>query len=127
MGLSIESAEYLDITSGGVSVNCTVEVGKLILDRILSATPLEDLQFKAPPISEDEPIFTYLDTLDISALLAKEEMLQLTTLGVGSENKIADLAPFPLSIEEDCFNDNIGNSSNTPAYDLKGLKFEPAG
>jgi hypothetical protein len=127
MGLGIESAEYLDITSGGVSVNCTVEVGKLILDRILSATPLEDLQFKAPPISEDEPIFTYLDTLDTSALLAKEEMLHLTTLGVGSENKIADLAPFPLSIEEDCFNDNIGNSSNTPAYDLKGLKFEPAG
>jgi hypothetical protein len=32
-----------------------------------------------------------------------------------------------LSIEEDCFNDDIGNSSKAPTYDLKGLKFEPAG
>jgi hypothetical protein len=32
-----------------------------------------------------------------------------------------------LSIEEDCFDDDIGNSSKAPACDLKGLKFEPAG
>jgi hypothetical protein len=32
-----------------------------------------------------------------------------------------------LSIEEDYFNNNIGNSSKTPTYDLKGLKFEPIG
>jgi hypothetical protein len=32
-----------------------------------------------------------------------------------------------LSIEEDCFNNDIGNSSKAPACDLKGLKFEPAG
>jgi hypothetical protein len=31
--------------------------------------------------------------------------------------------PFPLSIEEDCFDDDIGNSSKAPACDLKGLKF----
>jgi hypothetical protein len=96
----------------------------LVLDRILSATPLEDLQFKAPLISKDEPIITYLD---ISALPAKEELLQLTTPGIGSENKIEDPTPFPLSIEEDCFDDDIGNSSKAPAYDLKGLKFELAG
>jgi hypothetical protein len=32
-----------------------------------------------------------------------------------------------LSIEEDCFDNDIGNSSKAPAGDLKGLKFEPAG
>jgi hypothetical protein len=61
-GLGLESVEYLDMTSGGVFVHCTVEEGKLILDRIISVTPLEDLQFKAPLISEGEPLITYLDT-----------------------------------------------------------------
>jgi hypothetical protein len=70
-GLGIESTEYLDMTFGGVFVHCRVEEGQLILDRILLVTPLEDLQFKAPLISEDEPIITYLYTSDISALLAK--------------------------------------------------------
>jgi hypothetical protein len=97
------------MSSGGVFVHCTVEEGKLILDRIVSVTPLEDLQFKAPLISEDESIITYLDTSNISALPAKEELLQLTAPGIGSENKIEDPTPFPLSIEEDCFDDNIGN------------------
>jgi hypothetical protein len=32
-----------------------------------------------------------------------------------------------LSIEEDCFDNDIGNSSKAPACDLKGLKFEPVG
>jgi hypothetical protein len=31
-----------------------------------------------------------------------------------------------LSIEEDCFDDDIGNSSKAPACDLKGLIFDPA-
>jgi hypothetical protein len=31
-----------------------------------------------------------------------------------------------LSIEEDCFDNEIGNSSKAPTCDLKGLKFEPA-
>jgi hypothetical protein len=97
------------------------------LDRILSVTPLEDLQFKETLISEDELIITYLDTSGISALPAKEELLQFTTLGIGSENEIEDPTPFPLSIEEDCFDDDIGNSSKAPACNLKGLKFEPAG
>jgi hypothetical protein len=126
-GLGTESAEYLDMTSGGVFVHCTIEEGRSILDRILSLTPLKDLQIKAPLISEDELIITYLDASDISALPAKEELLQLTTPRIGSENKIEDPTSFPLSIEEDCFNDDIRNSSKAPAYDLKGLKFEPAG
>jgi hypothetical protein len=42
-GLDTESVEYLDITFGGVFVHCMVEEGKLILDRILSITPLKDL------------------------------------------------------------------------------------
>jgi hypothetical protein len=96
------------------------------LDRILSVTPLEDLQIKAPLISKDEPIITYLDASDISALPAREELLQLTASGIGSEKEIEDPTPFPLSIEEDCFDNDIGNSSKG-AYDLKGLKFEPAG
>jgi hypothetical protein len=97
------------------------------LDGILSVTPLEDMQIKAPLISEDESIMTYLDTSDISALPAREELLQLTTLGIGSENEIQDPTPFPLSIEEDFFDNDNGNSSKAPACDLKGLKFEPAG
>jgi hypothetical protein len=97
------------------------------LDRILSVSPLEDMQIKAPLISEDEPIITYPNASDISALLAREELLQVTTPGIGSENKIKDPTPFPLSIIEDCFDDDIGNSSKAPTCDLKGLKFEHAG
>jgi hypothetical protein len=126
-GLCTKFAEYLDMTSGGVFVHCTVEEGKLILDRILSVTPLEDLQFKAPLISEDESIITYLDTSHISTLPTKEELLQLTTLGIGSESKIEDPTPFPLSIKEDCFDDDIENLSMAPICDLKGLKFETTG
>jgi hypothetical protein len=125
-GLGKESAEYLDMTSGGVFIHCTVKEGRSIMDRILSVTPLEDLQIKAPLISKDEPIITYPNTSDISTSPAKKELLQLTALGIGSENKFEDPTPFPLSIEEDCFDDNIGNSSKAPAYDLRGLKFEPA-
>jgi hypothetical protein len=60
-----ETAEYLDMTSGGVFVHCTVEEGKLILDRILSVTPLEDLQIKDLLIFWDELIITYPDGSDI--------------------------------------------------------------
>jgi hypothetical protein len=42
-GLGTESIEYLDMTSRGVFVHCTVQEGRSILDRILSVTPLEDL------------------------------------------------------------------------------------
>jgi hypothetical protein len=123
--LGTESAEYLDMISGGVFVHCMVEDRRSILDRIFSVTPLEDLQIKAPLIFEDESIITYPDTSDISALSAKEELLQLTASELGSKNEIKDPTPFHLSIEEDCFDDDIGNSSKPPAYDLKGLKFEP--
>jgi hypothetical protein len=126
-GLGTESADYLDMTSGGVLVHCTFEEGKSILDRILSVTPLEDLQIKALLISEDESIVTYLDASDISGLPAKEELLQLTAPRMGSENEMEDPTLFPLSIEEDCFDDDIGNLSKAPACDLKGLKFEPTG
>jgi hypothetical protein len=115
------------MTSRGVFIHCTVEEGKSILDRILSVTPLEDLQIKAPLISEDEPIITYPDGSDISALPVREELLQLTTPGIGSENEIEDPTPFPLSIEEDWFNNGNGNSSKALAYDLKGLEFELVG
>jgi hypothetical protein len=126
-GLGTESAKYLNMTSGGALVHCRVEEGRSILNRILLVTPLEDLQIKAPLVSEDEPIINYPATSDISASPAKEELLQLTALGIGSENEIEDPTPFPLSIEKDCFDDNIGNSSKALACDLKCLKFEPIG
>jgi hypothetical protein len=126
-GLGTKSAKYLDMTSRGVFVHCTVEEGKLILDRILSVTPFEDMQFKAPLISEDESIITYLYTSDILALSTKEELLQLAAPGIGSENEIEVPTPFPLSIKEDCFDDDIENSSKAPTCDLKGLTFEPTG
>jgi hypothetical protein len=124
--LGTESAQYLDMISGGVFVHCMVEDRRSILDRIFSVTPLEDLQIKSLLIFKDELIITYLDTSDISALPAKEELLQLTASGLGSKNEIKDPTPFHLSIEEDCFDNDIGNSSKSPACDLKGLKFEPA-
>jgi hypothetical protein len=108
----------------GESVHCTVEDGRSILDRILLVTPLEDLQIKAPLISKDEPIITYPDTSDISTLPVREELFQLTTLGIDSENEIEGPTPFPLLIEEDHFNDD---SSKAPTYDIKDPKFEPAG
>jgi hypothetical protein len=126
-GLGIESTKYLDMTSGGVFVHCTIEEGKSILDRILLVTPLEDMQIKALLISEDESIITYLDASDISALPAREELFQLTTSGIVLENEIEEPTPFPLSIGEDCLDNDLGNSSKAPAYDLKGLKFKPVG
>jgi hypothetical protein len=69
------------------------------LDRILSVTLLEDLQIKAPLVSKDESIITYPDTSDISALQAREELLQLTTSGIVSKNKIEDPTPFHLRIK----------------------------
>jgi hypothetical protein len=78
--LGTKSAKYLDMTSGGVFVHCTVEEGKSILDRILSVTPPEDLEIKALLILEDEPIITYPDASYILALLAREDLLQHTTL-----------------------------------------------
>jgi hypothetical protein len=122
--LGTESTEYLDMTSRGVFVHCTVVDRKLILDRILSVTPLEDLQFKAPLISEDKPIITYLDASNISALPVKEELLQLTIPGIGSGDEIEDPTPFTLLIEEDYFDDD---SSKAPTCDINDLKFEPIG
>jgi hypothetical protein len=72
------------MTYGRVFDHCIVEEGRSILDRILLITPLEDLQIKAPLISEDEPIITYPNNSYILASLAKEELLQLTTPGIGS-------------------------------------------
>jgi hypothetical protein len=112
------------MTSEGVFVHCTVEEGKLILDRILLVTPLEDLPIKASLISGDEPIITYSDA---SALPAREELLQPTAPRIGSENEVEGSTPFPLAIEEDCFDNDIGNLSKVPGCDLKGLKFKPAG
>jgi hypothetical protein len=121
--LGTEYTEYMDMTYGGVFVHCTIEEGRSILDRILSFTPLEDLQIKAPLIFEDEPIITYPDTSDISASPAKEELFQLTALGIGSEDEIEDPTPFTLSIKEDYFDDD---SSKAPTSDINDLKFESA-
>jgi hypothetical protein len=126
-GLGTESAEYLNVTSGGVFVHCTVEEGKLILDRILSVTPLEDLQLKAPLISEEESIITYPDASDIKTSPAKVELLQLTVPEISSNKEENDPTPFLLSIEEECFEYDIGNLSKVPTYDKKGLFFKPAG
>jgi hypothetical protein len=54
-------------------------------------------------------------------------LLQLTAPGLGSENEIEDHTLFPLSIKEDCFDDDIGNSLKATVYNLKGLKFKPVG
>jgi hypothetical protein len=125
-GLGTKSAEYLDMSSGGVCVHCTVEEGKLILDRILSITPLKDLQLKAPHISEEEPIITYPDASEVSTSPARE-LLQLTASEISSNKEEDNPTPFPLSIKEDRFEYDIGNLSKASTYDKKGLFFEPAG
>jgi hypothetical protein len=122
--LGIESDKYLDMTSGGVFVHCMVEQGKLILDRNLLVTPLEDMQIKTLVLSQDELITIYLDTSGISTLPAREELFQLTALGLGSEDEIEDPTPFPLSIEEENFDND---SSKAPTCYIKDLKFKPAG
>jgi hypothetical protein len=123
-GLGTQFVEYLDMTSGGVFVHCIVEEGKLILDRILSVTLLEDLQLKAPHISEEEPIIIYPDASEASTSPARE-LLQLIATGISSNKEEDDPTPFPLSIEEDCFEYDIGNLSKAPTCDKKGLFFEP--
>jgi hypothetical protein len=60
------------MTSRGVFVHCTVEEGKLILDRILSVTLIEVLQVMAPHISEEEPIITYPDASEVSTSPTRE-------------------------------------------------------
>jgi hypothetical protein len=125
-GLGTESIEYLDMTYGGVVVHCTVEEGKLILDRILLVTPLKDLQLKAPHISEEELIITYPNSSEVSSSPARE-LLQLTTPEIRSNKEEDDPTPFPLSIRENCFEYDIGNLSKAPTCDKKGLFFEPAG
>jgi hypothetical protein len=125
-GLGTESTEYLDMTSRGVFVHCTVEDGKLILDRILSVTPLKDLQLKAPHISEEEPIITYPYASEVSTSPARE-LLQLTAPKISSKKEEDNPTPFPLSIKEDCFEYDIGNLSKVPTYDKNGLFFEPTG
>jgi hypothetical protein len=113
-GLGIESAEYLAMISRGVFVHCTVEEGMLILDRILLVTPLEDLQIKALLISEDEPIITYPDASDISALLARDELLQLTAPGIGSENEIKALLHFPCQSKKIASTTTLGTHQRLP-------------
>jgi hypothetical protein len=124
--LGTESVEYLDMTSGGVFVHCMVEEGKLILDRILLVNPLKDMQLKAPHIFEEEPIITYPDASKVSASLARE-LLQPTASEISLNKEEDDPTPFPLSIEEDCFEYGIENLSKAPTCDKKGLFFETAG
>jgi hypothetical protein len=81
--MSTESAKYLDMTSGGVFVHCTVEKGMSILEKSLSVTLLEDLQPKAPELSQNVPIITYPNASDIPTSLARAEFLPLTALELG--------------------------------------------
>jgi hypothetical protein len=98
----------------------------LILNRILLVTPLEDLELKAPDISEEEPIINYPDASEVSTSPTRE-LLQLTALEIISNKEEDDPTPFPLSIEKDCFEYDIGNLSKAPTCDKKGLFFEPGG
>jgi hypothetical protein len=59
-------------------------------------------------------------------LLRAIPRLQLL-LWLGSGSGGTTSAPFPLSIEEDCFEYDIGNLSKAPTCDKNGLFFEPAG
>jgi hypothetical protein len=93
--LSMEYAEYLYMTSGSVFVQCTVEEGKSILEKILSVTPHEDLHPRAPELSKDVPIITYPNALDIPTSPAKAEFLQLTAPELGSMKILSTILHLP--------------------------------
>jgi hypothetical protein len=114
------------MTSGGVLVQCTVEEGKLILEKILSVTPLEDLQPRALELSEYVSIVTYHDVSDISTSPARAEFLQLTASESGSNEDIEDHTRSLLSIDEDLFDNDVGDMSKVPTCDIKSLNVEPA-
>jgi hypothetical protein len=125
--LSTKFIEYLDMISGGVFVQCTVEEEKSILEKILLVTPLEDLHPKAPELSEDVSIITYPDASNIPSSPARVELLLLTTPESGSNEDIEDHTPSPLSIEEVLFDDDdVVDMSKFPTCDIKGLNVEPA-
>jgi hypothetical protein len=69
---------------------------------------------------------TYPDASEVSTSPARE-LLQLTASEIISNKEEDDPTPFPLSIEEDCFEYGIGNLSKAPTCDKKDLFFEPAG
>jgi hypothetical protein len=71
-----------------------VEEGKLILDRILSVTPLKDPQLKAPHISEEEPIISYPDASEFPTSPARE-LLQLTASKISLNTEEDNLLHFP--------------------------------
>jgi hypothetical protein len=119
-GLGTKSIEYMYMTFGGIFVHCTVEEGKSILDRIHPVTPLEDLQIEALLISVDEPIITYLDASEISALPAREELLQLTTPRIGSKNEIEDLS-YPVFMPKPSTHRMHDPGSNVPHVQPKGF------
>jgi hypothetical protein len=118
--MSTKSAKYLDMTSGGVFVQCTVEKGMSILEKSLSVTLLEDLQPKAPELSQNVPIITYPNASDIPTSLARAEFLPLTALELGSNEDIEDHTPSPLSIED------VGDMTKVPTCDIKGLNIKLA-
>jgi hypothetical protein len=84
------------------------------LDGIISITSLEDLQIKPPLISEDVLIITYPDALDISALPAKEELLQHNAPEIGSENEIEDPTPFPCQSKKIALTMTLGTHQRLP-------------
>jgi hypothetical protein len=71
------------------------------------------------------PIFTYPDASDIPTSPARVEFLQLTAPELGLNEDIIDHTPFPLSIEEDLFDDDVGDMSKVPTCGRKGLNVEP--
>jgi hypothetical protein len=123
--LSMKSVEYLDMISGGVLFNALLREGKSILEKILLVTSLEDLQLRAPELYKDVPIITYLDASDIPTSPVRAEFLQLSASELGSNKDIKDHTPSPLSIQEDLLDDDVGDMSKVPTYDIKYLNGEP--
>jgi hypothetical protein len=68
------------------------------------------------------PTITYPDASDISTSLAKAEFLQVIALELGSNEDIADHTPSSLSIEEDTFDDDVGDMSKVPTLQHKRSK-----
>jgi hypothetical protein len=103
-----------------------VEQAKSIHEKILSITPLEDLQCKALELSKDVPVITYPNTSDIRTSLAQADFLQLTALEQGLNEYIVNPTPAPLSIIEDLFDDDLGDMSKVLTCDIKDLNVKPA-
>ena len=116
LGLSKESAQFLDISSRGAFLCFSDSEGRAILDTILENTPYTNTHDYSPE-EKDNPNPMQEDVLTAKSLLIPSKSLATNHipepfLGTPKEEEIHPLE-FPFEFEEDLSPD-IGNTFNHP-------------